>query len=142
MTEKEFISRWNNELKGGVLKQFPDDFIQSTDCALLTLPRKSLVLGAELFGSYEILDTDGNLQLQINNLVKAKYIIYANRNKPVEILIPRKEEEILMTVKSYERHLDTILAGISRDYKIAFPDGKNSLQVSNIIFKSLNIIRL
>lgn len=140
MTEKDFIKKWVNEI-GELLKNFPDDFIENTQCEKMKMPGKLLVPGSELFGSYEILDTDGNPQLQVADYPRLKYILYANRNKPTEILIPSDNEKIKSMVKNYENHIDSFLLAIEKEYKNAFAGAKNFKEISNSIFYNLNIQR-
>ena len=140
MTEKEFIKKWVTEI-GGLLKTFPEDFIDNTQCEKMKLPGKSLVQGSELFGSYEILDTEGNPFTQVSDQYKLKYILYANRNKPSEIFIPKEEDKIKSAVKNYETHIDSFLIGIEKEYKNDFPTSKNFKEISNSIFYNLNIQR-
>lgn len=140
MTEKEFIKNWVNEI-GELLKIFPDDFIDKTQCEKIKLPGKSLIPGSELFGSYEILDTEGNPQIQVSSYPKLKFILYSNRNKPLEVYIPKEEENIKTAVKNYESHIDSFLLGIEKAYKNDFPGAKNFKEISNSIFYNLNIQR-
>jgi hypothetical protein len=140
MTEKEFIKKWVTEI-GGLLKNFPDDFVDKPQCEKMPMPGKSLVPGSELFGSYEILDTDGNPQLQVSDYSKLKFILYSNRSKPSEIYIPKDEAKIKSAVKSYEAHIDSFLLGIEKEYKNDFPGAKNFKEISNSIFYNLNIQR-
>jgi len=140
MTEKEFIKNWVNEI-GELLKNFPDDFIDKTQCEKIKMPGKSLIPGSELFGSFEILDTEGNPQIQVASYSKLKFILYSNRNKPLEIYIPKEEENIKTAVKNYESHIDSFLLGIEKAYKNDFPGAKNFKEISNSIFYNLNIQR-
>ena len=73
------------------------------------MPGKALVIGGSFFGSLEILTTDGNLFLHVDSHLKAKYIIYSNRNRPLKISIPEKESEIKSAVEKYENYLDQLI---------------------------------
>lgn len=140
MTEKEFIKNWVNEI-GELLKNFPEDFIDKAQCEKMKMPGKSLIPGSELFGSFEILDTEGNPQIQVSSYSKLKFILYSNRNKSLEICIPKEEENIKTAVKNYESHIDSFLIGIEKAYKNDFPGAKNFKEISNSIFYNLNIQR-
>lgn len=141
MTEKEFVVNWTKELSTGLLKSFPNDFIFNLETEELSIPEIPLVLGSELFGSFEITDVEGASVLTCENLYKAKYILYANRERPAVVSIPVIEEEVEKTVKEFEKHIDLLLHSINANYKKTFPEGKNFLQVSNQIFNSLNLKR-
>jgi len=55
MTEKEFISSRVSRLASDGIKIFPSDFIVIKDYKELRLPGKTLLIGEEFFGKYEIL---------------------------------------------------------------------------------------
>ena len=141
MTEKEFISGWTKKIEKEGIKKFPEDFIVNKDLEKIELPGKTLIIGEEFFGSYEILTIDGNPFLQLKNHTKAKYIVYSNRLKPKIILVPSSESEIKTAVSNYENYLDGILKEIKQDYTKNFPYGKNSIASANEIFKILNLTR-
>jgi hypothetical protein len=107
----------------------------------ITLPGKALVIGGSFFGSIEILTTDGSVFMNVENHLKAKFIIYSNRNRPVKITIPEKEPEIKSAVEKYENYLDQLIKQIESDYKKSFPGGKESASLINNIFKILNLTR-
>jgi hypothetical protein len=142
LTEKDFILNWINKLSNEGIKIFPKDFCSFTNFNELKLPSKSLVLGKEFFGNYEILSIDGDSVFQAENIGKAKFILYANRLKPNSIKIPLSEVEIKNTITDYESYLDSLLRQIENDYKNSFNNGKNYNSVANEIFKRLNLIRL
>lgn len=141
MTEKEFVIKWIIKIKNE-LKIFPQDFTSSNENEILNMPAKNLLLSPPLFDSYEIIDNDGNIIFHLDALSKAKYILYANREKPLRITIPKNLEEIEAAVKSYENYIDGILKNIESDFKEKFPRSKNFALISNQIFNSLNLIRL
>jgi hypothetical protein len=142
VTEKEFTSEWVSRLQGGLLKNFPDDFLNNDlQFEERTLPSINLVMGEELFGRYEILDSRGNSILMAESLPEAKYILYSNRLKPQALKIPRDETQIRETVKSYEKHLDNIIRQMEAGFKKDVPQSKNFITVSNGIFNLLNLKR-
>ena len=140
-TEKAFAKKWIKELPDGLLKNFPSDFISGIETEIILLPQKQLLLGPELFGNYEIIDTDNNLFVNVENYAKAKYILYANRNKPASISIPIQEKDIEISVRNFEAHLDNILRGLEKEFSKEFFGSKNFHEVSNFIFISLNLVR-
>lgn len=142
MTEKEFTINWTEEVSKGLLKNFPNDFILNMESESMKLPGQVLVLGSELFGSYELTDAEGNSLLSADSYYKAKYIIYSNKEKPSSIEVPKDEEEMIKAVKEYEKHLDQIIVALEKQFKKEFPESKNFLQVSNTIFNSLKLSRL
>ncbi|MGE5429653.1 MAG: hypothetical protein ACM3QX_01160 [Syntrophomonadaceae bacterium] len=141
MTEKEFTAEWVSRLQGGLLKNFPDGFLEDCKCEERTVPGINLVMGEELFGSYEILDSRGNSVLMAESLPEAKYIIYSNRTKPHALKIPMDEARIKETVKAYEKHLDSIIRQMDTEFKKQVPASKNFVAVSNDIFNLLNLKR-
>jgi hypothetical protein len=105
------------------------------------MPGKALIIGGSFFGSIEILTADGIVFLQVDSNLKAKYIIYSNRTKPLKIIIPERESEIKEAVDNYAKYLDHLIREIETDYKKCFPGGKNSTLHINNIFKILNLTR-
>ncbi len=140
MTQKEFTANWTEIIKAG-LKKFPDEFIEKMNCSELSLPAKSLIMGPEIFGSYEIIDADGNPVLQTNDQYKLKYILYAGRYRPSKLKIPVNPEEIKEAVRNYEKHLDKFLVEIEKEFKSNFPDAKDFYKISNMIFNNLSLQR-
>lgn len=142
MNEKEFISKWIAKLSAGDnLKNFPGDFVESAETKDFTLPVKSLVIGNEFFGAYEIITTDGASVLQAENYLEAKFYVYSNRNKDRVIKIPLNLKEIEKAVLAYESHLDEVIKKVEKSYKKEFPDSKTADSAINDIFRALNINR-
>ena len=137
----EFENNWIIKLEKGNLKSFPDDFLGDEKVEKFDLPKTSLIKSPELFGSFEVLDSNGNPILQSDNLDKIKYILYANRKKPARINIPTDDTEITRLVKQYEKYLDNIVKDIENDFHNYFSSSKNFLIVSNKIFSTLNLYR-
>ncbi len=132
---------WIKKISEEGLKTFPDDFAEFTTFREITMPGRALVIGGSFFGSIEILTTDGNLFLHVDSHVKAKFIIYSNRNLPLKITIPENELELKNTVEKYETYLDQLIKQIELNYKKAFPGGKDPALLVNNIFKILNLTR-
>jgi glycogen synthase len=141
MNEKEFIKKWIEKISSELLKDFPNDFINDEEWKKFDMPGKSLILGPELFGTFEIIDIDDNVFFQAENIYKAKYILYANRTKPDEIKIPLSETDIKAVVKNYENHIDSIVKIIEEDLMKQSTNPHKFLRVSNSIFNNLNIQR-
>lgn len=141
MKEKEFISKWTSSLTENGIKKFPEDFLTNEITREINLPHKTLVVGGEFFGSYEVLTVDGASVLQAENLYKAKYITYSSRAKSSSVKIPQNEESIKATVIQYENYLDSIIKEIESDYKKAFPGEKKANSLTNEIFRVLNLTR-
>jgi hypothetical protein len=139
MTEKEFLENWKNKIESEFLKTFPEDFTDYSEVDTFELPGKTLIMGPELFGAYEVLDTEGNSVLTTQNLAKAKYILYANRNKPTKISIPKAESKLREAVKEYQNHLNNILKEIKKDFDKNYSGSKDFNTISNKIFNSLNL---
>jgi len=141
MTISEFENKWVQKIKDGLLKTFPDDFINTENFELLNMPGKPLLKGSELFGNYEIIDTNGIPFLSTDSLSKMKYILYANRNGPVNLKVLTNEEDRLIIVKKYEKHLDEILKRIIQDFNNEFPTSNKFISVSSKIYQLLNLYR-
>ena len=141
MTEKKFVSQYIKKHSETDTKNFPDDFAVLTSTKNIEVPRKTLVPGEEFFGNYEILTTNGESVLQVDNIYKAKYIIYANTNRSGNVLIPKDDSEIKSAVGKYEEYLDWILMDIEEKLKEALPESPNLHALSNEIFMKLNLVR-
>ena len=141
MKEKEFISKWTLSLTEKGIKKFPEDFLADEITEKINLPLKTLVIGQEFFGSYEVLTVDGAAVLQAESIYKAKYITYSSRAKTGSVKIPKNETLIKTVVTQYESYLDSIIKEIESDYKKNFPGEKNSNALTNEIFRILNLNR-
>jgi len=140
MTEKDFENLWIEKLKG-TKKLFPSHFIEIEQSKTLIINEKILTLGSEFFGSYEIIDTDGEVVATVSEYEIAKFYFYSSLSRPKDIKIPTDELLIKSSVKEYEKHLDSILREVNKDFKKSFPDSKNFNAVSNQIFNLSNLRR-
>ena len=140
MREKEFESNWISQNRA-LIKNFPEDFLETENVKEMKLPDDVLVMGPEMFGQYEILDSDGNPVVKADSHIHAKYILYSNRNKPKSIKIPVDEDEVKQTVKKYEKYLDELLTEIKTEFEKNFPKSKQLFDITNHIFSSLNLKR-
>lgn len=141
MTEKDFVSLWIEKLQGGMLPQFPEAYIDGITCSDMPLPGKNILLGEELFGSYELIDSEGNSVMVTDSHSRAKYVLYSNRIYLNSVKIPDDEQKTADIVKTYEKKIDSLLKDIEKNFKKEFPESKNFLQASNTIFNKLNIKR-
>lgn len=142
MTIKEFISQYLNNHAGKDVRNFPDDFAELTDPKQLELPHKTIVLGNEFFGQFEITTTDGTPLHQAFDIYEAKYIVYASRQRTGAVLIPKSPSEIKNTVEDYEEYLDSVLHDIEGSFLNEFPNSPELSQTTNEIFSKLGLIRL
>jgi len=142
MSEKEFITLSASKLASNGIKNFPRDFTELKEHTELKLPGKTLLVGEEFFGKYEIHTAGGNSILHAESYLHAKYILYANRETPQIINLPTNESELKSVVQKYESYLDDIIKNIAADYKKSFPEQKNSKFVVNEVFKLLNLVRI
>ena len=142
MTEKEFIAKTVEHYLGKGIKVFPVDFVETNFVEVLDIPKKTLILGEELFGSFEIISADGSQVLLTDDLMKGKFIVYASCNANGLIEIPQEKKMVVDAVEKYENYIDFILVEIQKDFKTAFPDSENNLNVINEVFKKLNLIRI
>jgi len=141
LTEKEFINKWKSEISNEGVKNFPSDFLITQDCSEYDLNEKSLMIGEEFFGKYEILDAKGNVFLQVDDYLQAKYLVYASKNKIQKVNMPNSSLELKKILADYEKYLDSLLLKIQTDYKKTFNSSTNLHCVTNEIFHSLNLAR-
>lgn len=142
MTEKEFVTETVEKYSGKGIKVFPADFVETTLVEVLDIPKKTLILGKELFGSFEIITSDGSQVLLTDDLMKGKFIVYASCNANGLVEIPQDQKMLEDAVIKYENYIDFILIEIKKDFKTAFPESENNLDVVNEVFKKLNLIRI
>lgn len=140
MHEKEFGISWVAQNRA-IVKNFPEDFLEDEEVKELKLPEDVLVLGPELFGEFEILNSEGNAVLKAKDMNEAKYILYSNRHKPKSIKIPVDDAAVQKAVKKYEEYLDELLSRIKNDFNELFPKSKKLMEITNYIFASLNLKR-
>ena len=141
MNEKEFISRWITKLSSKTLKTFPDDFVSTENFHQFEPPQKSLLIGNEFFGAYEIITTDGTSILQAESYLEAKFYVYSNRVKDRAIKVPNDRKDIDSAVLEYENYLDEVIKNIEKSFKKECPESKLVDSAINDIFRSLNINR-
>ena len=142
MDEKNFISNWIQTLNAESIKNFPEDFAITSQCKIYSLPGKSLLIGKEFFGEYELINAEGSEVLKVESYDKAKFFIYANRNKPKVLSIPIDDLIIRDMTTKYENYLDLIVKRIDQDYRKKFQAAKNFTEIINQIFNHLNLVRL
>lgn len=141
MNEKHFIESWLTKVKSSGIKQFPHHFIELSKLETISIPIKTLVIGQEFFGDYEIITTDGDSIYKAANYDEAKFIVYSSSERNGKTYIPKDRSVIKTIIDAYNKYLDDMLNQIKIDYKKNFPDGKNVHAVSNEIFQKLNLIR-
>lgn len=140
MTEKEFTQNWIDKIRGE-LKTFPDDFMGNGEFEIITLPEKLLFLPPPFFDNYQITDENGEMYISTDDHFKAKYVLYSNRTKPAHLKIPLRDLHIYETVRDYEKHLDSFLKEMEKDFKQTFPNSKGFKRISIQVFNSLNLTR-
>jgi hypothetical protein len=141
LNEKLFIENCLSKILSAGIKQFPIYFIDESQLDIISIPKKTLVIGQEFFGAYEIITTDGESVYQASNYDEAKFIVYSSKERNGKTYIPKDKSKIKSLVDTYNNYLDDILNQIKKDYKKNFPDGKNIHAVSNEIFQKLNLLR-
>lgn len=140
MTRKEFVEFWIRKLNDEGIKIFPDDFLENAETIHINIPAKTLIPGSELFGTYEVITTDGDFVINAEDYTEAKYYVYSSLQRKPEIKFPKDKKTIPQLVKKYEQYIDSIINDISKDFKKNFPDIKESNPVSDIL-KAINLIR-
>ena len=142
METKKFIADTVIGLQAKGLKNFPGDFLDGVDTEEICLPAKSLIMGDELFGAYEIFTSGGEPVCIVQSYEKGKYIVYAGRAKTGRILIPKNEADISNILSGYNSYLDSIMKEIAERYRLLFGGNKDPNEAINQIFKILNLIRI
>jgi len=140
--EKNFIATWIQSLNSESIKSFPKDFNVVGECKIYKLPQKGLLIGKEFFGEFELLDAEGLEVLRVDSYEKAKFIIYANKNKPDSVCVPHNNSTIKEINIKYEMYLDSIIKRIDHDYRKKISGLKNFAAVLDQIFKHLNLRRM
>ncbi len=140
MKEQQFIRLWAEKIENNLIKRFPDEYILEYKTKPFQLPGKSFAIASELFGQYEVLDVDDKVVIQTDDYSLVKYLLYANRTKPISVLIPVEKEDIQTAVKEYEKLLDSIIKTVMDEIKIVLPTS-NRLKVSNQIFNRISLTR-
>lgn len=140
MTKKDFVEFWIKQLTAAGIKIFPDDFLENFETTLKNIPAKTLIPGSELFGTYEVITTDGEVISNAENYAEAKYYVYASQQRKSEIKFPVDKSVIPQIVKKYEQYIDNLISEISKDFKKKFPDTKEANPVSEIL-KIINLVR-
>jgi len=141
LNQELFIENWISNVQSSGIRKFPYHFIDDSQLDIVSIPIKTLVIGQEFFGAYEIITTDGESVYHADNYDEAKFIVYSSKERNGKAYIPKDKSMIKTLVDSYNKYLDDLLAQIKNDYKKNFPDGKNIHPVSNEIFQKLNLIR-
>lgn len=140
MTKKEFIEFWVKRLTSEGIKLFPDDFLENVEITPIKIPAKTLIPGSELFGTFEVITTDGEVVAQAENYFEAKYYVYASQQRKSEIKFPVENNFVPMIVKRYEQYIDNIINEITKDFKKKFSATKEINPVSEIL-KTINLVR-
>ncbi|WP_337866185.1 hypothetical protein [Ignavibacterium sp.] len=140
MTRKEFVDYWKSKLLSEGIKIFPDDFLDNFATIEKKIPAQTLILGSELFGSYEVITTSGEIIFQTEDFIEAKYYVYSSQQRKSEIKIPVDKNLIPQIVKKYEQYIDNIITEVTKELKKTFPDTKEINPVSEIL-KALNLVR-
>ncbi len=141
MNEIIFIENWITKVQLAGIKQFPLHFIDSSQIETILIPVKTLLIGSEFFGAYEIITTDGESVYQASNYAEAKFFIYSSKERNGKAYLPKDKTMIKNLVDIYNNYLDDLLNQIKIDYKKYFPEGKSLQVISNEIFQKLNLIR-
>lgn len=140
MTKKEFVDFWKSKLLAEGIKIFPDDFLDNVETLEKKIPATTLILGSELFGSYEVITTTGEVIFQADNFIEAKYYVYSSQQRKSQIKFPADKNLIPLIVKKYEQYIDNIITEITKDFKKSFSDTKEINPVSEIL-KALKLVR-
>ncbi|MBU0473906.1 MAG: hypothetical protein KKF62_07050 [Bacteroidetes bacterium] len=139
MNDKDFVNKWIEKIESN-FRKFPDDYLADIETEIFEMPGKTISLGSELFGQFEVVDLNGNPILQTDDYNHIKFILYANRLKPKSILKPKDTLAIKKVVKEYELQLDSIIKEIKIELNKVLPTS-DFLRVSNQIFNALNLQR-
>lgn len=140
MDQKSFTESWIKKLKSQGIPIFPDDYLTGVDFTTINIPKKTLMIGKEFFGKFEVITTEGESVLQADSYDEARYMVYSSRDRSGNIKLPKDKSKILTVLKNYEYYLDKLITEITLDAKKSFPEKKDFTPV-NTILQSLNLIR-
>jgi len=141
MTEKEFIQKFIEEFQKEELKKFPDNFLENTECKVVHIPNKILIIGENFFDNYVVSTIDGNIVYNASTYEEAKYIVYASRNKTDKVAIPKDYHKMKLVLINYEKYIDSIIFRISSEYEKHFSNQNNLNNIINDIMRILNLVR-
>ena len=141
MNEKYFVENWISKIHSSGIKQFPFDFIDESQLDIILIPVKTLLVGQEFFGAYDVITTDGQPIYHASNVDEAKFFVYSSKERNGKAYLPKDKSKIKNLLNTYNHYLDELLNQIKLDYKKYFPEGKNLQAISNEIFKKINVIR-
>ncbi len=141
MNKKSFIDDWIIKIESEGVKDFPIQFIDNNQLDIFSIPHKTLILGSEFFGNFEVLTTDGELIYQVSSIDEAKFFIYSSRKRDGKAYLPKNKSLIKNLVNEYHQYLDDLLNKIQKDFKIIFPNDKDAHIIAIQIFQKLNLIR-
>jgi len=139
MTEKEFLDYYMRKITAE-LGVFPQDYCETTDLTEVEIKGRSLKLGSEFFGKIVLLNAEGEQVYLAENYEEAKFILYAFRFSP-KIKLPRDAQAIRDCVKDYEKKLDAFVREIKEEIASRFGDKIEFTEVTNKIFRKLNLQR-
>lgn len=142
METKKFIADSVTKILAAGLKNFPDDFMLPCETEETYLPEKSLIMGDELFGAYEIFTTDGEPVCMVQSYEKGKYLVYAGKGKRGKTVIPKNEADIVIMLNRYNAYLDSIMKEIAERYHLLFGEKKDPNEAISQVFKILNLTRI
>lgn len=141
MNKKSFIDDWIIKTETEGVRDFPHHFLDDTQLDVFFIPKKTLIIGSEFFGSYEVLTTEGEQVYQASSLDEAKFFIYSSRKRDGKTYLPKDKSIIKNLVNKYNQYLDDLLNQIQKDFKKTFPTEKDAHIIANQIFQKLNLIR-
>ncbi len=139
MNERDFVEKWAAEISSD-LGKFPQDYVNITNFKEVPIKAKALKIGSEFFGEIEILDSEGNVVYLTKSYAEAKFLLYAFRFSN-RIFLPKDDNLISEAVKKYEKKLDGYIVEIKMDFGKYFSDSALLLELTNKIFRKLNLQR-
>jgi len=97
------------DLLGESLRQFPDDFLDSSTGkgAHMKLPEAPLHLELDSTGGC-VLKTEDGIFTKVRNPAEANFILYAQLRSHSEVLLPNAMIDIFKTVKAYENYVRSL----------------------------------
>ncbi|MCK7523496.1 MAG: hypothetical protein MZV64_40510 [Ignavibacteriales bacterium] len=128
MNENLFIENWLIKVQSSGIRKFPHHFIDESQLDNISIPIKTLVIGQEFFGAYEIITTDGESVYHASNYDEARFIVYSSKERNGKTFIPKDRSIIKSLIDSYNNYLDDLLAQIKNDYKRIFRMGRMFMQ--------------
>ena len=140
-TERDFITLWYGKLLKSI-KMFPGDFASGFETREVILADRRITLGPEFFGTYQLVNSNGESALTADSIFEAKYYIYASISTSAPFKMPLNAADIEKVIRLYEKYFMELIGKIAKDHMIHFPSSERSQSVAVDILQRLKLVLL